>query len=328
MKCLQNLLAWQVFVAACRTRSISEAAVLTDIDLPKASRLIAGLEKELGKSLFDKTRRPIQPTAEAEKLRAAIEPLVTGFQEILEPKKEAGGEQIIRFAAPIELAQEYFSEQLFRYSGLFPGVAFAVVPETGPDEVRRGEVDVAVLNRRPADPAGLIIRNYNNSTTVPLATPEYLRRAGIPEKPSDLAKHEGLLLKAYNDEAVTGELFCGKASEPLVWRRTFVTHDQLTLKRLLLEHHGITVDLALLHVEDEIREGRVVPILEGWTRAPRYMCLVDRREEELNNAKLRNFVLWMTATAREDMQKRTVDNFTWLRDAYRRFAEARAAGLV
>ena len=126
----------------------------------------------------------------------------------------------------------------------------------------------------------------------------------------------------------TGELFCGKASEPLVWRRTFVTHDQLTLKRLLLEHHGITVDLALLHVEDEIREGRVVPILEGWTRAPRYMCLVDRREEELNNAKLRNFVLWMTATAREDMQKRTVDNFTWLRDAYRRFAEARAAGLV
>ena len=53
MKCLQNLLAWQVFVAACRTRSISEAAVLADIDLPKASRLIAGLEKELGKSLFE-----------------------------------------------------------------------------------------------------------------------------------------------------------------------------------------------------------------------------------------------------------------------------------
>ena len=88
------------------------------------------------------------------------------------------------------------------------------------------------------------------------------------------------------------------------------------------------MDLALLHVEDEIRDGRVVPLLEGWTRAPRYMCLVDRREEELKNAKLRNFVLWMTATAREDMQKRTVDNFTWLRDAYRRFAEARAAGLV
>ena len=210
MKCLQNLLAWQVFVAACRTRSISEAAVLADIDLPKASRLIAGLEKELGKSLFDKTRRPIQPTAEAEKLRAAIEPLVTGFQEILEPKKEAGGEQIIRFAAPIELAQEYFSEQLFRYSGLFPGVAFAVVPETGPDEVRRGEVDVAVLNRRPADPAGLIIRNYNNSTTVPSQRPSTSVAPGSRKSPQTSRSMKAFFSRPTTTKPSPGSFSAGK----------------------------------------------------------------------------------------------------------------------
>lgn len=33
MKPSQNLLSWQVFVATCRTRSISQAAVLLDIDL-------------------------------------------------------------------------------------------------------------------------------------------------------------------------------------------------------------------------------------------------------------------------------------------------------
>ena len=32
MKPSQNLLSWQVFVATCRTRSISQAAVLLDID--------------------------------------------------------------------------------------------------------------------------------------------------------------------------------------------------------------------------------------------------------------------------------------------------------
>lgn len=41
MKPSQNLLSWQVFVATCRTRSISQAAVLLDIDLPKASRLLS-----------------------------------------------------------------------------------------------------------------------------------------------------------------------------------------------------------------------------------------------------------------------------------------------
>lgn len=48
MKPSQNLLSWQVFVATCRTRSISQAAVLLDIDLPKASRLLSALETELG----------------------------------------------------------------------------------------------------------------------------------------------------------------------------------------------------------------------------------------------------------------------------------------
>lgn len=167
MKPSQNLLSWQVFVATCRTRSISQAAVLLDIDLPKASRLLSALETELGEPLFDKSHRPIQPTPRAAELQRAVEPLVAGFQAALEPKAEPHERFTIRFAAPIELAQEYFSDKLFQYSELFHDVEFAVLPEVGPDDIRRGDVDVAVLNRRPADPSGLIIRNYNNSTTVP-----------------------------------------------------------------------------------------------------------------------------------------------------------------
>lgn len=298
MKPSQNLLSWQVFVATCRTRSISQAAVLLDIDLPKASRLLSALETELGEPLFDKSHRPIQPTPRAAELQRAVEPLVAGFQAALEPKAEPHERFTIRFAAPIE---------------------FAVLPEVGPDDIRRGDVDVAVLNRRPADPSGLIIRNYNNSTTVPLATPEYLRRHGTPLSPADLKMHEGLLLKAYNDDTVTQQLFFGRErSEPLEWKRTFVTHDQLTLKRLLLEHHGITVDLSILHIGEEIRRGIVVPLLEGWTKTPWCMCLVNRREDELRSAKLRDFVLWMTSTAREDSARSANECRQIIEDAYLR----------
>lgn len=38
MKPSQNLLSWQVFVATCRTRSISQAAVLLDIEQNLANR--------------------------------------------------------------------------------------------------------------------------------------------------------------------------------------------------------------------------------------------------------------------------------------------------
>lgn len=128
MKPSQNLLSWQVFVATCRTRSISQAAVLLDIDLPKASRLLSALETELGEPLFDKSHRPIQPTPRAAELQRAVEPLVAGFQAALEPKAEPHERLTIRFAAPIELAQEYFSDKLFQYSELFHNIEFAVAP--------------------------------------------------------------------------------------------------------------------------------------------------------------------------------------------------------
>lgn len=99
MKPSQNLLSWQVFVATCRTRSISQAAVLLDIDLPKASRLLSALETELGEPLFDKSHRPIQPTPRAAELQRAVEPLVSV------PSLPAGGKTRGGFhkTAPYEL---------------------------------------------------------------------------------------------------------------------------------------------------------------------------------------------------------------------------------
>ena len=86
MKPSQNLLSWQVFVATCRTRSISQAAVLLDIDLPKASRLLSALETELGEPLFDKSHRPIQPTPRA----AELQPKLPGMHLVPEHPRGQG----------------------------------------------------------------------------------------------------------------------------------------------------------------------------------------------------------------------------------------------
>lgn len=320
MQSTKNLLAWEVLATTCRTRSISQTAQLLDLDLPKASRLLSALEKELGEPLFDKTRRPIAPTPRAMALCAAVDPLLAGLKAALEPPP--GDKRLkIRFAAPIELEQEYFSDRLFRYAEANPGVEFAIEPQVRVDEVVSGRVDVAILNQRPVNAADLVIRHYNTATAVPMATPEYLHRRGIPRDPSRLKDHDGLLLKACADD-VTRNLYRrdGIASDTLEWRRTFVTHDQLTLKRHLLEHHGITVDLSPFHAEAELRSGRIVPILEGWTRRPWYMCVVNRRDAELRSPRLRDFVRWLAGRAREDFQATGVGNRRAVEEAYARMS--------
>ena len=72
MQYKDSLEAWRVLIAAAKTGSISQTAVLCDTDPARASKLITGLEKEIGSALFDRRRRPMQPTPKCRALLAAV----------------------------------------------------------------------------------------------------------------------------------------------------------------------------------------------------------------------------------------------------------------
>ncbi len=112
MKPTDNLLAWDAFLLTCRTGSITRTAVLLDAELSKTSRLLSDLEAELGFPLFDKKRRPMVPTPEGAALLAKVEPFVVGLRETVTGVLDEHARHVIRFAAPAELAQEYFTDML------------------------------------------------------------------------------------------------------------------------------------------------------------------------------------------------------------------------
>lgn len=195
MKITDNLQAWEALVITARTQSLSRTAIVLDMDLTKVSRLLHELEKELGFALFDKSHRPIEPTARGAELVQAVEPLVAGFRH-LDVLKLARPEtaQEIRFAAPIELSRLFFSQALMRYAGEHPEVRFTTEPEVNPDAVRADQVDAAV-NRLSVDGTGLVVRQYHCSFTPVFATPEYLKAHGTPASPQEQVFHTGLLQK-------------------------------------------------------------------------------------------------------------------------------------
>lgn len=61
MKPSQNLLSWQVFVATCRTRSISQAAVLLDIDRRKLRDFYRRLKQNLANRYSIRVIGPFSP---------------------------------------------------------------------------------------------------------------------------------------------------------------------------------------------------------------------------------------------------------------------------
>ena len=165
-------------------------------------------------------------------------------------------------------------------------------PEASERDVREGLVDAAIMNHLPIDPTGLNVRPLLINSTPVLATPEYLRLHGIPQTPEDLADHVGLLQESASQTPTQFLYKAGAASPVLRWKRVFVTHDQMMLKKLILAHQGITVDLFIGHVAEELKRGEICPILPGWERRPWQLCLVTRTERELESPEVRRFAEW------------------------------------
>lgn len=261
MNVLDNLNAWRAVSAAARTGSVTAAAEQLGIELSKCSRLVSGMEREMGFAFFDKNTRPYRPTPQLRAFLAAFEPALRNLENARALHQATGEKMRIRFAAPIEISRLYFSKALVSYAREHPNLSFVLQPE---------------------------------------ATPAYLRRHGTPQTPADLVRHTGLLLRTINLNPVRRLYRDGIESEILEWKNVFITHDQIALKELLLEDRGIAVDLSLAHVVEELESGRIVSVMPGWERAPWRMCVVTLREREEACPPLRLFAEAVALRTGED----------------------------
>lgn len=146
-----------------------------------------------------------------------------------------------------------------------------------------GKVDIAYLPYRP--PAeGLFIWDVNKVGNVPLATPEYVRRRGNPQSPEDLRTHDNILRAGRNYPATThlqkdGEL------RPLEYKQIVFSGDVLSGKERLMAGMGVAIDLSLAFCWRDIEQGRLLPVLNGWSRAP-WDLTVAIKKQNLSNQRL------------------------------------------
>ena len=104
------------------------------------------------------------------------------------------------------------------------------------------------------------------------------------------------------------------------WKRTFATHDQFTLKELVLGGRGITTDLYCGHVIKEIESGALVPILKGWERQVWTMCVITRADKDMSDVEIRCFAQWLAQTAAREMPQRASEARRMVNAAFERAA--------
>lgn len=294
---LDNLLAWRAVTTVAKTGSISVAASMLDLDPPMVSHLVADIEREMQVKILDRSRRPFRLTPQGQTLVSRLEPLLRDFASIEEMFSD-NNHHIITVAAPTDLNQCYFHDDLFQYSVKHPNVDFYLSASCPVEDVLSGRVDVAMIDR-PISHPDLVVRFCIEASPIPLAAKGYVKRYGMPETIEDLKHHTGLLLRQGMHQR-TSYLYdqAGRVSSAIKWKRVFMTDAQLTLNHMMREELGIVIDCALLHLADDIREGSVVPVLRGWKRKPQILSIVTRRDREETSDIVHDFAVWWCAHAK------------------------------
>jgi DNA-binding transcriptional LysR family regulator len=184
---MDKLRAIKTFVQIADDGSLTAAAAALGMSLPAVVRSLAALEAELGARLFQRTTRRLALTQEGLQYLARSRDILAAVAEAdasLADETQAPRGQLT-ITAPVLLGQRVVTDFVTRFVAANPRIRCSVqLLDRFVDLVDEG-VDVGIRIGALED-SSLVALRLGEVRQVVVASPQFLRRGGTPEQPSDL----------------------------------------------------------------------------------------------------------------------------------------------
>jgi len=277
-----------VFVAVINSGSFKAAAESLGHSTSYVSKEVSRLEKRLGSRLLNRTTRTISLTdagkAYYERCQQIVIDAENASRSVSRLQDEPRG--LLRVNAPTSFGSrhllEHLSEFLHRYTEVNLEIEFN---DRIIDVVAEG-YDVVIRVGHVGD-SNLVARAFTRSRSVVVASPEYLRRHGTPEKASDLEQHHCI---AYSllPNPLSWEFSKGGEHVQVKMSERAMCNNADIMVALTCDGIGIS-RMPLFNCEREVDEGRLKIILNDYEH-PEYGVYAVYPHRQYLTAKVRVFV--------------------------------------
>ncbi len=295
---LDDLTSWRYFVTFAKTGTLSSAANTLGVDVSNLSRAIAGLEKALGCELIRHNSRPMQLSETGELVVRRMTPILKAhdslMQKIIDDNSALSGN--IRLSSAPGFASRRLTPLLQRFHELHPKITVEIQSGFKPADVKKGLCDVATITGEPTLP-GLYYMSRGRNVYLPVASPAYIQKHGMPIDPISLRQHTGLIYNGPVREE-TKFLCRGEHIEPITFASSIRSTDILAIRSALLEGMGVAVDMPLVQIHEDLLQRRLVAILPGWFHPP-VECFIVASHEAWHMKRVRIFLEWYAKAMQE-----------------------------
>ncbi|MFO1183769.1 MAG: LysR family transcriptional regulator [Bauldia sp.] len=283
-----------LLVRVVQLRSFSAAARERGVPSSTVSRHVARLESALGMRLLERTTRTLRLTDAGRRFfghaERAVDELGQGAGEVRELTTEPRGR--VRIAAPIALGSAV-SEIAYGYLAKYPAVSIDLEMLGRPPDLIANGLDIAVVAEKVEETNDLVAREVRSQTRKLLfASPDYLRRRGLPRAVDDLARHDCIATRAADGHA-TWTLSRGRVRRGVRFAPRLAVSEFSSAYQAALRGIGLAI-LPESLCADDVAANRLIRVLHDWEGEASGVHLLYRAHRSLT-AAVRTCVDYMMA---------------------------------
>lgn len=263
---IDRLDAMRTFVAIVDAGSFSAAARRLGVSVPAISRRLSGFEERLGTPLLHRTTRSVACTEYGQVYYDRAAQIICDIEEVeleLAAMRNAPA-GLLRVAAPSVVGRAFVAPVLPEFLSKYPRVRVDLSLVRQPEAAG---ADAAIrLGPAPEVARDQGSRALGSFRQVLCAAPEYLRRAGTPHSPGELAQHDCILESSSCGAAGWHFQHDGRDIEQPIQGR-LVCDDSEAVLNAVLAGSGVA-RIPSFQVREHVRTRKLEVLLEAFEPPP------------------------------------------------------------
>jgi DNA-binding transcriptional LysR family regulator len=268
-----------IFVAIVDAGSLVGASRRLRRSPPAVTRSLSALEDRIGVRLVERTTRRLAPTEAGRVLADRARTLLANYEELLEGASRAPVRGVLRITAPVQFGRRHVAPIVSAFLNSYAEVRVELsLSDRNLDLIDEG-LDLAVRIGPLAD-SSLVARQVGSVRRVVVASPAYLERRGLPQKPRDLAAHDTIFGMA---RSPAREWRFGPSPRGVVVRLTprLLVDDVEAQLQAAKAGRGVARPLSY-QVADELADGSLIRLLQEFEPEPLPVHLVTSSRSHMS----------------------------------------------
>ena len=263
---MENFNELAAFALVARERSFTRAAAKLGISQSALSQTIRNLESRLEVRLLTRTTRSVSPTEEGEFLLTHLAPKLDDIVSVLNSlrgmRQNPAG--TVRISAASHPAASVIEPRLRNMLRENPDIKVEIAVNDALEDIVAERFDAGVRLGEQVAKDMIAVRISPDIRMVVVASPEYFSRYPIPESPHHLTHHNCINLRLETYGGLYPWEFAKAGNELKVKVDGQLIFNSLELRLNAVRAGGGISCFPEDTVIDDIREGRLIQVLDDW----------------------------------------------------------------